>query len=381
MWNEDKFGKRLILDKVDRKEFNIQSKGNIHLVSPKRNKWDWTEEEKWMRSIIVDDNGYIKSCSFPKFGNYGEFKDDSLKLDRALESGDTVRFSHKEDGSLCIRSVIDGKVVLRTRGTIDGGFGFEERPSFNSLFTETAEAKYPIILNPNWMSDVTLLFEYVSPKNQIVIKYEEADLVFIGVVEHFNPKLWVWQELIDLANKFSLNLVKLYTLPKTPKDIIEEINTWHVEGVVARINNDQTLVKIKSSYYFAQHRMRFSLNYSTLYEIVSSFNIKNEEDLVNFFRKKGYDWELVESAKNIFSEIQESRKLANSLLEEAKIKYNNLIKQLDGEYGEKEHRKNFAQKATQEKQIIKTLMFLLYSKNKNSIHDKISLFVKNNYKQ
>jgi hypothetical protein len=53
----------LDLSKVDRAEFKIMSENGLHLVCPKKNKWDWTQDEKWLRSVVVDDTGRIVSCS------------------------------------------------------------------------------------------------------------------------------------------------------------------------------------------------------------------------------------------------------------------------------------------------------------------------------
>ena len=373
MWKEDKLGMRILLDKVDKKEFNITEADGLYLIHPKKNKWNWKKDELWLRSIIIDKDGYIKSCSFPKFGNYGEIKADSKKLDEVLESGGTVRYTHKEDGSLCIRSVINGKVIFRTRGTIYGGVEHDGVPSFGDKFRDLANSKYKILLNPNWMSDVTLLFEYVSPDNKIVVNYTETNFIFIGAVEHFKPKLWRWESLEDLSRKFNLNLVRTYELPRKLKDLIDVVRTWDDEGVVIRINNDQTFVKIKSTSYLIKHRLKSNINYSTLYEIILSSKIENEDLLVKYLQKNDYDWELIEAAKVIYSEISENKEKAEGLFKEAKEKYEEFIQNSDT-------RKDFALKAIKEKPNIKTFLFLLYDNKENEIHNKLQQLVKNRFK-
>lgn len=369
------------LKKINKKEFNITSDNGLNLIHPRKNKWDWDEEEKWFRSVIVDDKGNILSCSFPKFGNYGEFRGDTNKLKKALRDGKTVRFSQKEDGSLCIRSVINGNVILRTRGTLYGGQASDDgTPSYGDRFKKVVKEKYPILLDPLWMNDVTLLFEYVSPDNRVVLSYKESDLVFIGGVYHKPLKLFQWSELKEIANENNLNLVKLHTLPNKPEDIIKEIQTWKIEGVVARTNDDQTLVKIKSAFYLAHHRMKFQMNYSRLVDIVQTANIENEKNLLDVFKEFDYDWEVLESVKEIYKRIKESQEKVEDWVLYARNRYKEILKDLPNHVSDKVYRKLFAAEVSREEKHIKSMIFLLYDNKEETLQLKARSLVQNECK-
>jgi hypothetical protein len=361
MWTVEEGKIKLDVKKI-RTDFKIISQDGLHLVCPKRNVWNWEEDEKWLRSIIVDDDGFVVSCSWKKFGNYGEFYADTKTLEHALVNNGEVCFSHKEDGSLCIRSVIGDKVILRTRGTLFGGETSNDgKASFGNRFRAVALNKYPKLLDYKWMNDRSLLFEYVSPSNTIVVRYKEDDLIFLGFVIHNSLRIGSWRELEQVTKDGGLTLVKLHNLPRDQLKLLEEIKTWKEEGIVARCADDQVLVKIKSAHYLANHRMKFSMNYSTMVEFVRMGNIQNEIQLVENLQKCDYDWEVIKSAKELYTRYLVACKLKDNYVEKAK----DLFSKFCENYPSKDRldptvRKEYAKIACSQQGIVKYMMFYLY---------------------
>ena len=295
MWHQKNGKIYLDISKINQNEFNISEEDGLTFIRPKRNKWDWLEEEKKLRSIVVDSEGYVVSSGFFKFGNYGEFLNETKILDDVLKENGTVRFSNKEDGSLCVRSIIKGKVILRTRGTSCGQYAFnEEGPTFYEGFFEVAKESYPKLLDPNYYPDYSLLFEYVSPQNRIVLVYDYTDLVFIGGIKHSDLTLVTWEEMTKIAKQGNLTLVKLHTLPKNPKELVNMIYKEWIgsEGIVARCNNDQILVKIKSEDYLAKHRTKATMNYVAASIIIRNEKIETPEEMDQYCQDQDFDWEL-----------------------------------------------------------------------------------------
>jgi len=363
MWKTENGTSRLDLSRVDQKEFKVTSdpERDLHLVCPRKGKWSWDAEEKWLRSVVVDGSGRIRSCSFPKFGNYGEFPDDTDRLNRALAGNERVLFSHKEDGSLCVRSVVDGEVILRTRGTLYGGEDMDDgTPSFGSRFRKTAEEKYPILLDPAWMPEgATLLFEYVAPDNRVVVGYKEPDLVFLGGVSHHpSPKLLTWDFLQALAKEYSLNLVRVHELPADPELMMKKVRDWRTEGIVARCAAGQVLVKVKSAYYLANHRMKFSMTYKVITEFVRTAQVLDEDDLVDKLRSYDYDWEVVEGAKELYGRYIAAKTQADEWKDKAAKLAAPLMAGKD--LKDPDCRKEFAMVACKQAPALKTMMFLIY---------------------
>jgi len=389
MWHRTDDDLRLDLNKISTSEFKIVKDDDslLTLVCPKKNKWDWVPEERWLRSVMVNHKGIVVSCSFPKFGNYGEFQEDTEILNRALSEG-RVLFTHKEDGTLCIRSVIDGKVVMRTRGTLFGESSMDDRgPTFSERFRAVAEKKYPKLLDPTcWRMD-SLLFEYVAPDNTIVVRYGEPDLVLVGAVltypknmipdsyemKHPTPKLADWSYLEMAAKSGGLNLVRREELPRNPAELMSEVRDWKTEGVVTRCFDERgntILVKVKSAWYLAHHRLKSNMKYSTITEFAEMSNIGSEDDLAEYLKKCDYDWEIIESAKELYARYTAAVEDARAWMCEAgkkageasaDVMFAAVARKKDPPLpGTKEHRKGFAAIAVRQHSVIKTMMFLIY---------------------
>lgn len=362
--------KKLDIAKI-RADFKVTSEDGLHLVCPKKNMWDWEDDEKWLRSVVVNDDGFVVSCSWKKFGNYDEFRDDTDVLNDALKNNGTVRFSHKEDGSLCIRSVVNGNVIMRTRGTLFGGVAEPGEESFGDKFKRVAQQKYPVLLDPSFMADRSLLFEYVAPSNVVVVRYKDEDLIFLGLITHNNLRIGTWNEIEQIARENKFNLVRLHNLPRNPLEMLEEIKTWKEEGIVARCQDDQVFVKVKSAHYLANHRMKFSMTYPTMVEFIENGGVKTEQQLVDELRACDYDWEVIECAKEFYQKyvaacnIRDNiLKKATELYEDFKVRFPN-YKYVDP----KVVRKEYAIIACSQKGMIRPMMFCLYDGRLNRLHD------------
>jgi hypothetical protein len=296
----------------------------------------------------------VVSCGWPKFGNYGEFHEDTISLDKALEGGE-VLFTHKHDGSLAIRSVINGKVIFRTRGTLFGGEETEDgKESFGVRF-ERAAAKYPLLLDPNWNSDISLLFEYVSPHNKIVLRYDFEDLIFLGFVRH-NLTMGKWQEVKEVAQDGNLRLVEIHELPHNPKQLLEIIKDWEDEGVVARCCDSQVMVKVKSAAYLCKHRLISNMTYNFVIELISLTQVVSQDQFVEELKKNDLDFETIEEGIKFYKRYEQELQKFEESFEEARRLFNSFSTDSIGA----ERRKQFAILACKQAGVIRPLMFALY---------------------
>jgi len=253
--------------------------------------------------------------------------------------------------------------VLRTRGTMLGQFAMnDEGPTFYEKFYTAIEDKYPKLLDLNFYSDLSLLFEYVSPTNRIVLKYEDTDLIFIGAIKHSDLTLITWEKLVKIAKEGKLNLVKLHTLPTDPKELVKTVHKGWVdkEGIVARCNNDQVMVKIKSEDYLAKHRTKATMNYDAASIIIRNEEIITPEDMDRYCQDKDFDWELGQDMLRYLKEYKEAVRVADLLIKKAV----SLVKEFKEEYPEvpegKIRKKKFAIFIRSEKRHVKSVCFSLF---------------------
>jgi hypothetical protein len=317
--------------------------GGYLLVHPSRGKFDWQPDELLYRSVILTGDGKrALSIGWPKFFNQGEWPEHDQAIATDLEAGQAV-VTHKHDGSLLIRSVLpDGTVLFRTRDTFDGG-------KFAEFARNVARAKYAVLLDPAFYPEGSLLCESVGAENQIVVRYEgEDDLVLLGAAEHGASVAEVryipYRELVPFAQASGLRLVERYDWAGGGVGaILDMVRDWDTaEGVVVRSHDGQTLLKVKSAWYFAQHALRWRQTYERIARFCVDGNIQTEDELTHALMKAGWDYEITVTAKQHFQTFA-ARRIENEQAKQAALAFVRAFDAEGGEFAdERARRKAFA---------------------------------------
>jgi hypothetical protein len=295
--------------------FKLTRDNGLVLVSPapgEKMRWsEWEKEQLNYRSIVLrEDSGEVVSAGFAKFPNYGEAQNYSQELDQALAEDEEVYFTDKLDGSLIVRSVIDGQVFWRSRGALTAN-------DYSQAAQKVAEAKYPALIDPNFFKEGSIQLEFVSPQFRVILPYQEDDLVLIGAARHSDLKQFKVPELEKLAKDNDLNIVELISLPHHPEQLIEAVQDWKErEGVVARCRDGQVFVKIKAADYLAKHRLKFALTARAIREVCLDREVKTLKDFEGYLNELGADWELVEDSKPLVETFISAYQAAESRLAE-----------------------------------------------------------------
>lgn len=307
---------KINLDTVDRERFyvlerSIPDVGPVFLMTPHKAMWAWTDEELHMRSLLCKPDGTVVSSGFPKFFNYGERPADDAIVDQALKDGSVI-LTEKLDGSLIIRSVIDGVVNFRTRGCE------VIAESMHDAVMDLIKRKYPTLLDPkNFACPTTsLLFEYISPNNQIVISYTEPELVALCMTEFSGDELKVYPlseyyDLYDAGLLPNMRVCDRVTVqgalsgPKL-KNHISALTTQK-EGVVTWLQKPDgsiMLCKFKSAWYLRLHALRAQCTPRYLKEFCYVNGVSDIEGLKKALLNDGFDWEVVSYIEPMFDEIK-----------------------------------------------------------------------------
>lgn len=289
-------------DKFYISQRNIESVGDVYLITPKKTMFDWRRKYYHLRSVMTDLNGNILCSGFPKFKNYGEDPASDKEVERIISSGNVV-VPEKLDGSLIIRTVINGVVNIRTRGSHTVS---EEFSGVMSLVKE----KHSILLDNSFNPESTLLFEFCSPQNKIVVDYEEPQLILLGEMIYSKNNMPSFSgdinKLSALASNIGCKMPKLYSMPSNLSDIISEVKTWKgVEGVVVwakRKDGSYILTKIKSEDYLAIHRLKFNFTKRNAFLIFYLKSITDINSLKDHLYNIGLDWEVVSEAESYLNE-------------------------------------------------------------------------------
>lgn len=135
------------------------------------------------------------------------------------------------------------------REKVLAAFGFHSEQAFQSFF------------NAKLKPGNTFVFEYVSPENRIVTKYEKAEMVLLGI-NNMGEELR-FQTMKDLSAffkfyGFNVRLPKLYDATRDIEQLVEAANSLKnlEEGFVVWDPFSGKRVKIKAKTYLAAHKLR-----------------------------------------------------------------------------------------------------------------------------
>jgi hypothetical protein len=297
---------------INLKDFSVSERfidgyGKVILISPLKSKHEWDLSELHLRSILCNPDGKIISSGFPKFFNYFEREESDIIASKAIASGNAF-YPEKMDGSLIIRDVLfpeNGKsfVHFRTRGSHELG-------EFYKPVMDLITSKYPALLSPLYRQGFSLLYEYTSPDNRIVIKYDEPSLTLLGGMNHYpsaRPKFSIDtpnQNFID-AYISGVKPLKFHSFPSVISDIIRDVKSWvGSEGIVVWYshNGSTYMTKIKAEDYIRIHSIKFAFGISNISKIAYAYNINDFDMLRDFAYGIGIDWEILSVLKDTFDE-------------------------------------------------------------------------------
>jgi RNA ligase len=215
----------------------------------------WDDVTEACRGLIVDAAGEIISRPFRKFFNYSTLTRPETMPENFPATVPTI--TKKMDGSLGILYRYDGEWAVATRGS----FASDQAKWATKWFRETLD-------NFIWPYGWTPLVEIIYPENQIVVKYDWADLVLLSGVRNSTGEEMTREVLEELAIKNRLRLVDDFDKSIevcTSEDIENE------EGYVVAWNRPGTWplrVKVKMETYCRLHRLLTQTNPVRVWEML-----------------------------------------------------------------------------------------------------------------
>lgn len=264
-------------------------------------------------TFIFNENGSLfrKYSMLSKFFNIGQVEETQLNILK-LKEIDSVHT--KEDGSLIgFMKLPSGKLMCKTNG------GFNNEQSIRAMeLVDNNKALKDYILEATEIG--TPLFEYVSFDNQIVLKYNQRELKYLGLRTFVGPfipasKLGINLDIVKCAENINLSLDELLERSK----ILEGIEGWVIQFT------DGTMVKLKTEWYFIVHKIRTEhisredyvihsyLNLS-LDDAISQLDPISDSEAISFVNKvtKCVDLYLEKLDKNVETLIEKYRVEYNS---------------------------------------------------------------------
>lgn len=277
---------------------------------------DWDQRTLPLRSLVVRDDPphEIVSMGFPKFGNWDEDDEGTALIRRALDSESELTVTEKIDGSLVVRSVVDGEVMIRTRGSLSGAIA--------ELAREVAEKSSPRLMDPDWMAGESLLMELTSPQTRVIIPHSVESLTILGVASHETAWVTEREDVERAAQEAGLAITPAISADSGAEEIFTRIRGWRGrEGVVIQDRESGALLRLKSEEYLRLHLLRFNLTPRSIRELCEREGISDLDSFTSYIERQDADWELISESRSIIEEIlktrSEARDAFNQLRERA----------------------------------------------------------------
>ena len=212
------------------------------------------------RGMLFDaTTGEIISRPFHKFFNFGENEEVlPAKIDLDLPH----RIEPKLDGSMiqCFLHPISKTLLFGTkRGETDISFQAER------FARETLPGDFFVILRQMIEAGFTPIFEWTSPENQIVLKYDSPQLTLLAVRDRIDGTYVRDINALGLGgveyNGFSINEPIEKTENKEISSLVSEIRQMkNCEGFVVVFPDNGQRIKIKTTEYTTIHKVKDEFN-------------------------------------------------------------------------------------------------------------------------
>lgn len=232
----------------------------------------------------------------------------------------------KLDGSLILCGIIEGKIVAKSKTSINS----DHAKKAQELINKSQKIQNFIYTSIN--EGYTPVFELCGPGEfKIVLNYTDTELVFLGYVDKLNAFVLNSDENTDENFKeiTGVRRAKIYDFSWEELQRIQEESDAKIEGFVVRMDNGE-FVKCKVNAYKNLHFLKDNINNnSNLIPLIVNDNL---DDIIGAFQD---DKETLE----YISRVQE--KVAG-LFNHYVVEYKNLRGSFFNKY--RENRKDFAMK-------------------------------------
>lgn len=240
-----------VLPHIDgRQEFVVADRGSYTVVDYVYALPDSFDDpvRRECRGLKFDRSGRIIARGLSKFFNISEKPETQPHL---IDFSIPHVITEKLDGSMVHGCVLDNQAVLMTR------MGLSDQAKMADALLTDAQREY---IKHSALIGYTLIFEFTSPQNRIVIRYDEPQLTLLAVRDTYSGEYLSKDVLQSVAADMHLPLVR--HLPSDWNDaqaFVDYARTIRgAEGFVVRFD-DGLWVKAKGDDYVLKHRAKDSV--------------------------------------------------------------------------------------------------------------------------
>jgi T4 RnlA family RNA ligase len=257
----------------------------------------WCPLTMMCRGLILGHDGTIHARPLVKFFNLTEHTYENQNPITGPLPNEQFEVFAKEDGSLAISFIWEGKVQLATRGSFES-----EQAQWATYFLHTNLSKQAAMMLEH--PELTFLFEIIYPENRIVVDYfGRQDLVLLTAINRHTGAELPYEAL----SRFGFTVVKRYDCTTAVEGLAEELGTDNMEGFVVRYKSGLR-VKIKLADYVRLHRIVTGVSPRRVWEVLAAN--QSLEDWLRNVPDEFYRWvtSIKDDLQKRYEEIEQTCK-------------------------------------------------------------------------
>lgn len=219
------------------------------------------------RGITFDSTGTCISRPFEKFFNVNEKPETQLNLIR----NHIREIYEKRDGSMVSSCLINDQVHLKTK------------KSFHSDVAKLANARLPDNIrefcHAMGVVNHTAIFEFTCSEYPVVIHYQDNHpFTLLAIRNNTTGEYYSWADFKGIADYYRVPTIPRFN--RSLDEILIELETIKdFEGYVLLLD-DNTRVKIKSSWYLSLHRVMTFIRERDIAEMVINETIDDVKSMI-----------------------------------------------------------------------------------------------------
>lgn len=201
-----------------------------------------------LRGIAFDENGDILSRSLHKFFNLGE-REETLQK----------RVDFKSPHAAFVK--LDGSMIRPLYFKKQNGFRLGTKMGITDVAMQaeihiSENLKYFRFFRECLANGLSPSFEWMSPKNRIVIDYKEKNLTLLAIRENVSGRYFEPEEMVKFAAPFDIPVVEIFPSDMPLDDLIRHVRSVEdIEGIIFRFHNGHML-KVKTDLYTRMHKSK-----------------------------------------------------------------------------------------------------------------------------
>lgn len=234
------------------------------------------------RGIVFDQHGKIAARPFHKFFNVNEI---GATQEKNIQWQNIVRVEPKLDGSQIYFVPTEGKLwVPRTKKS------FRSNVAIAVSKLDVCRDGTVARLLDTVGKDHTVIFEYISPENRVVVSYDETKLVLLAIRENVSGQYLDRGEILGLAAQAKwpqnwISTVEPVIASQALITLAKEYKKLDVEGWVL-VDHSGERYKVKTLPYHQVHR---AVSYLEPVHILKAWANGQTDDLVSLLRGAGME--------------------------------------------------------------------------------------------